>query len=66
MTFDINEVDTLSLHPEDQESLKWNLPQGDQFTELSVLGPSAEQNAFDAIRDTFGMESLDEWWEKED
>lgn len=65
MTFDINEVDPLVLHPEDQESLKWVLPQGDQFSEISILGASAEQNAFDSIRDTFGMESLDEWWEKE-
>lgn len=65
MPFNINEIDTLSLHPEDVEIDKWLLPEGDQFTELSALTHSPEQDSFDAIRDNFGMDSLDEWWEKE-
>lgn len=65
MSFNINEVDSYDLHPEDVEIDKWALPEGEQFTDLAALAHSPEQDSFDAIRDTFGMEDLDNWWEKE-
>lgn len=66
MSFFNTQQDTQDMHPEDIESSLFALPEGDTFSETThVLNPSAEQNAFDAIHDAFGMEDLDHWWEKE-
>lgn len=53
------------LHPEDIDAAKFALPIADPLDIPNMSSLDAEQASFDAIRNQYGMEDLDNWWEKE-